>query len=102
IDPGIGFGKRMEHNLALLGGVGELRDLGSPVLIGPSRKRFIGELTGEKTSGNRLGGTIAACLMGLAAGATIFRVHDVGTVRDALTVGAAIRDATPAKLSGFT
>ncbi len=95
IDPGIGFGKRLEHNLVLLGGVGELRELGCPVLIGPSRKRFIGELTGEKSSADRLGGTIAASLMGLAAGATIFRVHDVGAVRDALMVAAAIRDATP-------
>lgn len=90
VDPGIGFGKLLEHNLALLGGVGELLSLGRPVLIGPSRKRFIGELTGEPVPARRLGGTIAACLAALRAGATIFRVHDVGALVSALKVARAI------------
>jgi dihydropteroate synthase len=91
-DPGIGFGKRLEHNLALLAGTAELCRLGVPILIGPSRKRFIGELSGEQTPANRLGGTIAACLQAFEEGATIFRVHDVAPVRQALTVAAAIRE----------
>jgi len=90
VDPGIGFGKRLEHNLALLAGVGELASLGGPVLVGASRKRFIGELTGAAEAQERLGGTIAACLAAYRRGATIFRVHDVAPVRQALTVAAAI------------
>jgi len=96
IDPGIGFGKRLEHNLALLAGVRALTGLGCPVLIGPSRKRFIGELTGRDDPADRLGGTIAACLAAWRAGASIFRVHEVGQLLGALKVAAAIdrADAT--------
>lgn len=90
VDPGIGFGKRLEHNLALLAGTGELCGLGVPVLLGPSRKRFIGELTGVQDPAGRLGGTIGACLVGYAAGASVFRVHDVAPVKQALTVAAAV------------
>jgi dihydropteroate synthase len=91
VDPGIGFGKRLEHNLALLAGVGELCKLGVPVLLGPSRKRFIGELTGADDPADRLGGTIGACLVGYAGGASVFRVHDVAMVKQALAVAAAIK-----------
>ncbi len=90
VDPGIGFGKTLEHNLALLAGTSQLCQLGVPVLLGPSRKRFLGELTGATSPADRLGGTIAACLVGYAAGASLFRVHDVAPVRRALTVAAAI------------
>jgi dihydropteroate synthase len=90
VDPGIGFGKRLEHNLALLAGTAELCELGVPVLLGPSRKRFIGDLTGAKDPADRLGGTIAACLAGYAAGASVFRVHDVTPVKQALTVAEAV------------
>ncbi len=93
IDPGIGFGKTLEDNLALLDGVADLCELGCPVLIGPSRKRFIGELTAQPDPAARLGGTIAACLSAFQAGARIFRVHDVRAVHDALTVAAAIGGA---------
>ncbi len=93
LDPGIGFGKRLEHNLALLAGVARLVRTGHPVLIGPSRKRFISELTGQAQPQDRLGGTIAACLAARAAGATIFRVHDVAAARQALTVADAIAAA---------
>ncbi|HUS92837.1 MAG TPA: dihydropteroate synthase [Phycisphaerae bacterium] len=90
VDPGIGFGKRLEDNLALLAGVGELASLGAAVLVGPSRKRFIGALAGAPDPAERLGGSIAACLAAYRRGATIFRVHDVAPVRQALTVAAAI------------
>lgn len=90
IDPGIGFGKRLEHNLALLAGTDKLVQLGRPVLIGPSRKRFLAELGGAS---DRLPGTIAACLESYRRGATIFRVHDVAPVRAALAVALAIVQA---------
>ena len=93
IDPGIGFGKRCEHNLALLANVGALASLGRPVLVGPSRKRFIGELTGEACPWARVGGTIAACLGARAGGASIFRVHDVAAVVQGLALHEALAAA---------
>ena len=93
VDPGIGFGKRLEHNLALLAGVGALTGLGAAVLVGPSRKRFIGELTGQDLPSARVGGTVGACLVARAAGATIFRVHDVAPVVGALAVARAAANA---------
>ena len=90
VDPGIGFGKRLEHNLALLAGLGELASLGRPVLIGPSRKRFLGELTHQGDPKQRGAGTVAACLAARRRHATIFRVHDVAALRQALTVAEAI------------
>jgi len=96
VDPGIGFGKRLEHNLALLASVGALASLGRPVLIGPSRKRFLGELTGRAEPRQRVVGTVAACLSARWRGATIFRVHDVSAVREALTVAEGI-DASAEK-----
>ncbi len=90
VDPGIGFGKRLEHNLALLANVKVLAGLGRPVLIGPSRKRFIGELTGEADPQRRLGGTLAACLAARRTGATIFRVHDVADLAAAMKVSEAV------------
>ena len=86
VDPGIGFGKKLEHNLALLGAVDVLGGLGRAILIGPSRKRFIGELGGSDLAEDRVGGTIAACLAARRGGATIFRVHDVAPVVEALKV----------------
>jgi dihydropteroate synthase len=91
LDPGIGFGKTMEHNLALLRRLDELLELGRPLVIGTSRKSFLGRLTGREVD-ERLPGTIATNVLALARGATIFRVHDVGAVRDALTVAAAVLD----------
>jgi dihydropteroate synthase len=90
VDPGIGFGKTAEHNLELLRRLGELRELGRPVMIGTSRKSFLGKLTGRDVSA-RLGGTIASNVVALVNGAEVFRVHDVGAVSDALTVAEAIR-----------
>jgi dihydropteroate synthase len=89
IDPGIGFGKTVEHNLELLRRLGELRSLGRPIVVGSSRKSFIGALTGRDVD-QRLGGTVASNVLALAAGAEVFRVHDVREVGRALTVAAAI------------
>ena len=95
LDPGIGFGKRIEHNLGLLAGCGRLASLGRPLLIGASRKRFIGELTGLEDPSRRGPGTVAACLAAWRRGATIFRVHDVGELAAALAVARAIESAAP-------
>lgn len=86
VDPGLGFGKAVEHNLQLLAGTGELAALGVPVLVGPSRKRFIGTLTGQDAPADRVAGSVGACLAARARGASVFRVHDVAPVRQALTV----------------
>jgi len=93
VDPGIGFGKKLEHNLALLGAVDALGSLGRAILIGPSRKRFIGELGGAELPEDRVGGTIAACLAARCGGATIFRVHDVAPAVEALKVYDAVISA---------
>jgi dihydropteroate synthase len=95
VDPGIGFGKKLEHNLALLRSVDDLGGLGRAMLIGPSRKRFIGELGGSDRAEDRVGGTIAACLAARRGGATIFRVHDVAPAVEALKVYDAIISAEP-------
>ncbi len=96
LDPGIGFGKTVEHNLTLLARLHEIASLGRPVVIGTSRKSFIGRILGNAAGGGepmapdrRLGGTIATNLIALERGASIFRVHDVGPVHDALAVAAA-------------
>ena len=86
VDPGIGFGKRLEHNLTLLAGVETLCELGVPVLVGASRKRFIGEITGEQTPANRAAGSLAAACCAYLGGASIFRVHDVAPTRQAMNV----------------
>ncbi len=93
VDPGIGFGKLLEHNLAILAGTGRLLELGCPVLIGASRKRFIGELTAQSDPKKRVSGTVAACLAAWRRGATIFRVHDISEVKAAFTVAIAIENA---------
>lgn len=85
-DPGIGFGKLLHHNLALLSGLSLMHGLGVPVLLGVSRKAFIGRLTGEKVASNRVSGSLAAALAGIAQGTQILRVHDVAETRQALTV----------------
>jgi dihydropteroate synthase len=88
LDPGIGFGKTVEHNLELLRRLDEIVALGRPVLIGTSRKGFLGRLTGRDV-GERVAGTIATNVLAFTRGARIFRVHDVAPVRDALLVTAA-------------
>jgi dihydropteroate synthase len=88
LDPGIGFGKTVEHNLELLSRLEELAALGRPLVIGVSRKSFLGRITGREV-GDRLAATIAANVLAFVHGASVFRVHDVGPVRDALAVAAA-------------
>ena len=89
VDPGIGFGKTLEHNLELLRRLGELRRLGRPIIIGTSRKRFIGAITGRKAT-ERIGGTVASNVLAMAGGADAFRVHDVAEVRIALDTAEAL------------
>ncbi len=83
-DPGIGFGKTVAHNLDLLSGVGILHGLGVPVLVGASRKRFIGGLTGESDPKRRGPGSLGAALAAASQGVQLFRVHDVAETRQAL------------------
>lgn len=89
LDPGIGFGKTLEHNLELLRRLGELRELGRPLVIGTSRKSFIGTIDGSEV-GERLGGTIASSVLAAAEGAEVLRVHDVAEIAQALRLSAAI------------
>jgi dihydropteroate synthase len=90
LDPGLGFAKRTEHSVAVMRELHRIVALGAPVLVGPSRKRFLGELSGGLPPEERLAGTIAACLHAFAHGARLFRVHDVREVRRALDVAAAL------------
>lgn len=92
VDPGIGFGKSVRGNLALIAGLGELADLERPILVGPSRKSFIGKVLDVAVT-ERLEGTIAACVAALERGARLFRVHDVKEARRALDLAWAIREA---------
>lgn len=89
LDPGIGFGKTLRHNLALIGSVPRFCDLGAPVMVGVSRKSLIGQITGRAVD-QRLAGSLAAAVLALRYGASVFRVHDVRETRDALDVAAAI------------
>jgi dihydropteroate synthase len=90
IDPGIGFGKTLEHNLILLRDLALFHGLGCPILLGASRKGFIGRLSGEAVASRRLAGSLAAALAGVRAGAHILRVHDVADTLQGLAVWQAI------------
>lgn len=90
LDPGFGFGKTLDHNLALLRGLPELCRSGFPVLVGISRKSMIGVLTGREVA-QRLAGSLAAAVLALEGGARILRVHDVAETRDVLRVWEAVR-----------
>ncbi len=96
LDPGIGFGKTVAHNLTLLERLGELTSLGRPLVVGTSRKSFLGRIVADaagesepRAVARRLPGTIATNVLALERGASVFRVHDVAPVRDALAVAAA-------------
>lgn len=91
LDPGIGFGKRLDHNLALIRSLADLRTLGRPILLGVSRKAFIGGLTGASDPKDRLEGSLAAGVAGILRGADILRVHDVRPSRLAADVAVALR-----------
>jgi dihydropteroate synthase len=93
LDPGIGFGKTLEQNLAILARLDEIVGLGYPILLGASRKSFIGKLV-PSDPGERLPATIAAHIIGILAGVSIIRVHDVAAHAQALKVAKAIRSAS--------
>jgi dihydropteroate synthase len=101
LDPGIGFAKTHEHSLELLARLGELRALGRPLLVGPSRKSFIGHVTGAPVE-ERLPGTLAAVAAAVLAGVEMVRAHDVAEARQAARLAAAIRDAAGRRSPGYT
>jgi len=89
VDPGIGFGKTLVHNLTLIDRLHELCSIGRPIVIGTSRKSFLGRLTGRTDPHERVAGTVATNVLALERGASVFRVHDVAANADALAVAAA-------------
>ena len=95
IDPGIGFGKRLEHNLKLLANISQLVSMGYPVLLGASRKRFISAIDSAKDASpiERVGGSCAATVLGFLSGVRIFRVHDVAAHRQALDLARAVQES---------
>ena len=86
VDPGIGFGKKLKHNLMLINKISLFHSLGFPILIGTSRKKFINEISGKLDSKERLGGTLSSVLYALSQGVQIFRVHNVGEVKQGILV----------------
>ncbi|GGA56515.1 dihydropteroate synthase [Sphingomonas psychrolutea] len=92
VDPGIGFGKSLSDNLALINGLALFHGLGCPILLGASRKRMIGALSNEAPVGERLGGSIALAMAGIASGAQMLRVHDVAETVQAVRVWRGLRD----------
>jgi len=99
IDPGIGFGKTVEHNLEILNRLGEFRQLGRPILVGVSRKSFIGAIL-DRGPGDRLWGTAGAVAAAVGRGADIVRVHDVGPLKEMIAVIEAIRSAPAGTKNG--
>ncbi|HSK99395.1 MAG TPA: dihydropteroate synthase [Rubrobacteraceae bacterium] len=93
LDPGIGFGKTPEHNLTLLRRLDDIVELGFPVLVGASRKSFIGGITGVERARERVAGTLATTVLAFEKGATVFRVHDVRANWEALAVARAVLGA---------
>lgn len=89
VDPGIGFGKTLEHNIELLARLGEMRELGRPLVIGSSRKSFIGKIDGSGVD-DRIGGSIATATLAAAEGADVLRVHDVAETAQAMRFAAAV------------
>ena len=86
LDPGIGFGKNLKHNLTLISKISLFHSLGFPILVGTSRKRFINQISGEYDSKDRTGGTLASVLFLLSQGVQIFRVHNVREIRQGIMV----------------
>jgi dihydropteroate synthase len=98
IDPGIGFGKTFLHNLQLLSGLSLFHGLGVPMLVGLSRKAFVGAVTGEKLAAKRVHGSVGGALQAAMMGAHILRVHDVAETRQALSLFTATLDPDSADL----
>ena len=86
LDPGIGFGKNLKHNITLLRNISIFHSLGFPIMLGTSRKRFIKELSGENDSKERLGGTISSSLLAIMQGVQILRIHDVNEINQSIKV----------------
>ena len=86
LDPGIGFGKTLKHNLTLISNISLFHSLGLPIMIGTSRKRFISQISGKNDSVERIGGTLASILFLLSQGIQIFRVHNVNEVKQGILV----------------
>jgi len=86
IDPGIGFGKNLDHNLRIMSKISSFHSLGHPILIGPSRKRFIEHIVTKFDTPDRTGGTLASVLYGLLHGVQLFRVHNVGEINQGILV----------------
>ena len=91
VDPGVGFGKSWDHNLEILRRMGELRELGRPIIVGVSRKRFIGAITGVEAAGERLIGSKVAEAFAVVGGADVIRTHDVESAVEAVRMGEAVR-----------
>jgi dihydropteroate synthase len=102
IDPGIGFGKTLDHNLEILSRLGLYSGLGLPLLLGVSRKSFIGRLAGGAGADDRLPGSLAAALHGLAAGTAVLRVHDVAATQQAIAIWQAIASSAGIPLHSGT
>jgi len=102
VDPGIGFGKSVQHNLQLLNGLALLHGLGCPIMLGASRKRMIGALSGEAPAGQRLAGSLALALKGMEQGVQLLRVHDVPETMQAIRVWRGLRDAALTPPGGVT
>ena len=86
IDPGIGFGKNLKHNMNLIRGVSIFHTLGFPILLGLSRKKFIKDLSGKNDSKKRLGGTVASSLYAIMQGVQVLRIHDVNELTQSIKV----------------
>ena len=86
LDPGIGFGKNLKHNITLLNNISIFHSLGFPIMLGISRKKFIKDLSGNNDSKERLGGTISSSLYAMTQGVQILRIHDVNEVNQSLKV----------------
>ena len=93
IDPGIGFGKNLKHNITLISKISIFHSLGFPILIGISRKKFIKDISGLNDSKERLGGTISAALFSMLQGVQILRVHDVNEIKQSIKVFKSIINA---------
>ncbi len=93
LDPGIGFGKKLADNLVLINKIGQFKTFGCPVLLGPSRKSFIGMITGDKKSAEkRIGGSLAAAITGIQNGVDILRVHDIAETIEAIKLLKALKE----------
>jgi dihydropteroate synthase len=95
IDPGLGFGKTTAHNLAILRGLETFRSLGRPIVVGASRKRFLGEILGIDEASARDEATAATTVLAVSSGVHVLRVHRVGVNRDAVRIALAVRGAAP-------